>query len=320
MSEHVYIKRLANNMLILPISMGRISLEVKTSKGADAVKDALRLGKAVRSGGTVGALGALTDLAGELVNRQVGYARTYQYRETLPYTRGHRIITSTRTPDHLAKFHEMTVAVENALGEFMPRYEAYYNSTDGVADMGESQIKIPHPQEVRESAYIKVGVPQQIRPADLEGMNLPAGLAAQIAEDTNRVLIEQAEVAKQGALKDLLKAVETVETQLSKTDPRIHDSLIEKARLASRNLRDFTTSYDNNPAVLEVLDVIDDKITSSNSEQVKHNSTVREAAVRAAQMATKSIKHIQAAPSTASPITTQQGQAVLGGLIDLEDD
>ena len=33
----------------------------------------------------------------------------------------------------------------------------------------------------------------------------------------------------------------------------------------------------------------------------------------------KSIKHIQAAPSTASPITTQQGQAVLGGLIDLED-
>ena len=84
MSEHVYIKRLASNMLILPVSMGRISLEVKTSKGADAVKSALRLGNAVRSGGTVGALGALTDLAGELVNRQVGYGRTYTYSETLP--------------------------------------------------------------------------------------------------------------------------------------------------------------------------------------------------------------------------------------------
>ena len=40
--QHEFIKRLANNMLLVPIRVGRLSLEVKTKKGAEAVTPAPR--------------------------------------------------------------------------------------------------------------------------------------------------------------------------------------------------------------------------------------------------------------------------------------
>ena len=82
--QHEFIKRLANNMLLVPIRVGRLSLEVKTKKGAEAVKSALNISDNVRAGSSVGALGAMTEMAAELLNRPAGYANTYKYKRTLP--------------------------------------------------------------------------------------------------------------------------------------------------------------------------------------------------------------------------------------------
>ncbi len=311
-----FIDNLSNNMLVLPVSMGRVQLEVKTKKGAAAIKTALGVAEGVRAGGTIGALGALTDLAAELINRPIGHTRTYIYTQTLAYTRGYRIVTTTRTPEHLTRLAEFRHALAQGVEAFLPQYESYYRSTNGVADMGSSQITIPHPDAVREKAYIDVGVPQQIRPADLDGMNLPAGLAADIAARTDAHLIQQAEIAKTTAIEELSKAVENVERQLT-SGRRLHDSLISNAQNASRNLREFIDSYDNDPRIAEVCDAVDDRIASSTLEQVKNSPTLRFQAIRAASTASKALKKVSSGPATSAPTgTIITGDSMLADLLD----
>jgi|TARA_R110002012_G_scaffold279239_1_gene467170 hypothetical protein len=314
-----FIENLSNNMLVLPISMGRISLEVKTKRGADALKSALGVADGVRAGGTIGALGALTDMAADLINRPVGHARTYTYSSTLAFIRAHRIVTTIRTPEHLARYAEFRHALTNGIDEFMPQYEVYYKSTNGVADMGNSQISIPHPDAVREKAYINIGVPQQIRPADLDGMNLPAGLAADIAARTDAHIIKQAEAAKTGAVEELMKAVDNVEKQLT-SGKRLHDSLIENAKNASRNLREFTDSFDHDVRLIRACEIVDERIASSSLEQVRNSETLRAQAVRAATTASESLKKVASAPPISSAPaqagTIITGDSILADILD----
>ena len=308
-----FIENLSNNMLVLPISMGRISLEVKTKRGADALKSALGVADGVRAGGTIGALGALTDMAADLINRPVGHARTYTYSSTLAFIRAHRIVTTIRTPEHLARYAEFRHALTNGIDEFMPQYEVYYKSTNGVADMGNSQISIPHPDAVREKAYIK------IRPADLDGMNLPAGLAADIAARTDAHIIKQAEAAKTGAVEELMKAVDNVEKQLT-SGKRLHDSLIENAKNASRNLREFTDSFDHDVRLIRACEIVDERIASSSLEQVRNSETLRAQAVRAATTASESLKKVASAPPISSAPaqagTIITGDSILADILD----
>ena len=315
-----FIENLSNNMLVLPVSMGRVQLEVKTKRGADALKSALGVAEGVRAGGTIGALGAMTDLAAELINRPIGHARTYTYTHTLAYMRGYRIVTTGRTPEHLTRYSEFRNALMAGVEEFMPQYEAYYASTNGVADMGSSQIKIPNPHDIRAKAYISIGVPQQIRPADLDGMNLPAGLAADIAARTDAHIMQQAEAAKTAAVEELAKAVDNIEKQLT-SGKRLHDSLISNAQNASRNLREFTDSFDNDPRLIEACDIVDDRIASSTLEQVKNSETLRSQAVRAASTASKSLKKVASAPAVSAPVPAEVGTIITGDslLADLID-
>ena len=111
--------------MILPYSQGKIRTEVKTKLGAEAVQKALSLGKDVPSGATVGALGAMTDLAKALVNKPLGANRSYMYGHTLEYERGARLVMVPRVPEVLAKIQENLSAVKAGMDEFMPRYEAY---------------------------------------------------------------------------------------------------------------------------------------------------------------------------------------------------
>ena len=160
--------------------------------------------------------------------------------------------------------------------------------------------------------FVRVGVPQQIRPADLSDMNLPAGLAARIAADTNDKLIAQAEAAKAGAIKELLETVGNIEKRLSTSNGRIHDSLLEKARVASANMRDLVTNYDNDFQILDAIDTVDKRITQATSEQVKNNATVREAAVRASKNVQTTLKNAAAKPAPIKMSQEQAGQILSG--------
>ena len=210
-----FLDNLSKSAMILPYSQGKIKTEVKTKLGAEAVQKALSLGKDVPSGATVGALGAMTDSAKSLVNKPLGANRSYMYDYTLAYERGARLVMVPRVPEVLAKIQDNLNAVKAGMDEFMPQYEAYYSSTNGRADMGDSEIALPKPDKVRASVYITVGVPQPIQPCDLTGLSLPAGLAADIAERTNAKHAAAAEAAKDAAMRDLIKELDKVAKQLT---------------------------------------------------------------------------------------------------------
>jgi len=316
-----FLENLSKSAMILPYSQGKIRTEVKTKLGAEAVQKALSLGRDVPSGATVGALGAMTDLAKKLVNKPLSANRTYMYEHTLEYARGSRLVMVPRVPEVLTKIQENLNAVKAGLDEFMPRYEVYYNSTNGRADMGDSQITLPTPDKVRASAYITVGVPQPIQPCDLTGLSLPAGLAADIAERTNAKHAAAAEAAKDAAMRDLIKELDNVARQLT-AGKRLHQSVLDNARNASRKVREFTEGYDNDPRVLEVAEIIDQRISSiPDIEQVKHNRTLREQAVRAAECGSKSLSQVVKAPSTATPVAPAASNVIVGDslLADLID-
>ena len=316
-----FLDNLSKSAMILPYTQGKITTEVKTKRGADAVQTALSLGKDVPSGATVGALGSMTSLAKELVNKPLGANRTYMYDHTLSYERGARLVMVPRVPEVLAAIQENLARVKAGLDEFMPRYEAYYNSTNGRADMGNSQITLPTPDKVRASSYITVGVPQPIQPCDLTGLSLPAGLAADIAERTNAKHAVAAEAAKNAGMQDLIKELDKIAKQLT-TGKRIHQSVLDNARTASRKVREFTEGYDNDPRVLAIADLIDDRIASIPSiEQVKNNATLRERAVRAAEAGSKTLAEVVKSPSTATPAAPAASNVIVGDslLADLID-
>ena len=316
-----FLDNLSKSAMILPYSQGKIRTEVKTKLGAEAVQKALSLGKDVPSGATVGALGAMTDSAKSLVNKPLGANRSYMYDYTLAYERGARLVMVPRVPEVLAKIQDNLSAVKAGMDEFMPQYEAYYSSTNGRADMGDSEIALPTPDKVRASVYITVGVPQPIQPCDLTGLSLPAGLAADIAERTNAKHAAAAEAAKDAAMRDLIKELDKVATQLT-TGERIHQSVLDNARNASRKVREFTEGYDNDPRVLEVAEIIDQRISSIPSvELVKNSATLREQAVRAAESGSKSLAQVVKSKSTATPVAPAASNVIVGDslLADLID-
>ena len=87
-----FLDNLSRSAMILPYSQGKIRTEVKTKLGAEAVQKALSLGTDVPSGATVGALGAMTELAKSLVNKPLSANRSYMYEHTLEYERGARLV------------------------------------------------------------------------------------------------------------------------------------------------------------------------------------------------------------------------------------
>ena len=98
--------------------------------------------------------------------------------------------------------------------------------------------------------------------------------------------------------------------------------MLDNARNASRKVREFTEGYDNDPRVLEVAVIIDQRISSTpNIEQVKYNATLREQAVRAAESGSKSLAQVVKSKSTATPVAPAASNIVTGDslLADLID-
>ena len=116
----------------------------------------------------------------------------------------------------------------------------------------------------------------------------------------------------------------TVEKQLT-DGKRLHQSLLDNAKRHASLLRGMVEGYDNDPRVLEVADLIDQRIGSIPDIQwMKDNGTKRGQAIRAASTANKALAAIAKAPSTATPATpvapaasnVVAGNSLLADLLD----
>ena len=319
---------IANNYMVLDISIGRADPMKHSAVASDAAAAECRVNGNVPVRTRVGALGRLTtDL--KQVNSKFASVRTWLYDNTLPFTdceegqqkRGKRIVPVSRVPEVLAKLAELKGEAFAALDAFMPDYRQYYGAHNR-ADLGRvSDVDMPDPDMLAGKYRVSVGAPEPLPVFNVDTLALPAGLAADIAQRHHDRLSKQLDGAKQAAIEGAQKHMDVVEKQLTE-GKRLHQSLLDNAKRHARLLRDMVEGYDNDPRVLEVADLIDQRIGSiPNIEQVKHSATRRNQAIRAAGTASKALAAVAKAPSTATPAAPAASNVIVGDslLADLID-
>jgi hypothetical protein len=319
---------IANNYMVLDLSLGRADPMKHSAVASDAAASECRVNGNVPVRTRVGALGRLTtDL--KQVNSKFASIRTWLYDNTLPFTdceegqqkRGKRIVPVSRVPEVLTKLAELKGEAFAALDAFMPDYRQYY-SAHNRADLGRvSDVDMPDPDVLAGKYRVTIGAPEPLPVFNVDTLALPAGLAADIAQRHHDRLSKQLDGAKQAAIEGAQKHMDVVEKQLT-DGKRLHQSLLDNAKRHARLLRDMVEGYDNDPRVLEVADLIDERIGSiPNIEQVKNNGTKRDQAIRAAGTASKALAAVAKAPSTATPAAPAASNVIVGDslLADLID-
>ena len=264
------------------------------------------------------------------VSAKFAAIRTYLYENTLPFSdagegqqrRGDRLVSVVEVPKVLTRLGELKSEAQAALDAFLPEYDRLRDFAI-QNDMGDwrSEVCYPTADEVRSMFAASVTPPQPIPMCDMSKLNLPAGLAADIAARHEAAITKQLEGAKDAAIEGARDHMVNVEKQLT-DGKRLHQSLLDNAKRHAALLRGMVQGYDNDPRVLQIADLIDEQIGSiSNIEQVKNSVTLRERAVRAAKTAHKGLAAVAAAPSTAQPVSAQADELITGDslLADLID-
>ena len=319
---------IANNYMVLDLSLGRADPMKHSAVASDAAASECKVSGNVPVRTRVGALGRLTtDL--KQVNSKFASIRTWLYDNTLPFTdceegqqkRGKRIVPVSRVPEVLAKLAEMKGEAFAALNAFLPDYRQYY-SAHNRADLGRvSDVDMPDPDVLAGKYRVTIGAPEPLPVFNVDSLALPAGLAADIAQRHHDRLTKQLDGAKQAAIEGAQKHMDVVEKQLT-DGKRLHQSLLDNAKRHATLLRDMVEGYDNDPRILEVADLIDQRIGSiPDINWMKNNGTKRGQAIRAASTASKALAAVAKSPSTATPVAPAASNIVTGDslLADLID-
>ena len=319
---------IANNFMVLNIGIGRADPMKHSAVASDVAASQCRVDGAVPVRTRVGSLGRLTaDL--KQVNSKFAAVRTWLYENTLPFTdcedgqqkRGKRLVPVAKVPEVLAKLAEMKGEAFAALNAFLPDYRQYYGARNR-ADLGNvSDVDMPDPDVLADKYRISIDPPEPLPVFNVETLALPTGLATDIAQRHHDRLTKQLDGAKQAAIEGAQKHMDVVEKQLTE-GKRLHQSLLDNAKRHATLLRGMVEGYDNDPRLLEIADLIDQRIASiPNIEQVKHNATRRNQAIRAAGTASKALAAVAKSPSTAQPVAPAASNIVTGDslLADLID-
>jgi hypothetical protein len=322
-----FIETAVNNFMLLQITVRKADPMKRSKVASDAAATECRVNRTVPVNTRVGALGTLTtDL--KAVNSKYVALHSYMYENTLPFTeaeegqhkRGKRLIHVLQVPEVLSILAGMKREAKAALVEFMPRYREYYEARDRV-DLGlVSDVDMPTPEALAAKYDVVISPPQPIPVFAADKLQLPAGLAAEIAKRHEQTLVKQLEGAKNTAMKGAKDHMDLVERQLT-DGKRLHQSLLDNAKTHATLLRGMVKGYDNDPRVLQLADLIDEQIGSIASiEYVKHSTIVRDRAVRAAKTVSKGLSDLAAAPkSSPAPISADSivaGDSLLADLID----
>jgi hypothetical protein len=322
-----FIETAVNNFMLLQITVRKADPMKRSKVASHAAATQCRVNRTVPVNTRVGALGALTaDI--KAVNSKYVAMHSYMYGNTLPFTdaeddqhkRGKRLIPAVEVPEVLSILAGMKREAFDALAEFMPRYREYYEARDRV-DLGlVSDVDMPTPEALAAKYDVVISPPQPIPVFAADKLQLPAGLAAEIAKRHEQTLVKQLEGAKNTAMKGAKDHMDLVERQLT-DGKRLHQSLLDNAKTHAKLLRGMVKGYDNDPRVLQLADLIDEQIGSITSiEHVKHSTAVRGRAVRAAKTVSKGLSDLAAAPKF-SPAPTSADSIVTGDslLADLID-
>jgi hypothetical protein len=323
-----FIETASNNFMLVQVTVRKWKGVHQLKKGsAKAAEDANANPESFR--GYMDMLGSHQQSLKDVIST-FDAVRTYLRDNSLPFSdagegqqrRGDRLIAVASVPEVLSKLGELKSEAYAALDAFLPEYDRLREFAV-QHDLGDwrNEVTYPSADEVRSMFAASVTPPKPIPTCDMSALNLPAGLAADIAARHEAALSTQLEGAKDYAIAEARDHMGNVEKQLTKGE-RLHQSLIDNAKRHAALLRGMVQGYDNDPRVLAMADLIDEQIGSiGNIEKVKNSATLRASAIRAAQTAHTTLGQMSQAPSTAKSVAPAASNVVVGDslLADLID-
>lgn len=322
-----FIETASNNFMLMQVTVRKWKGVQKLKSGsAKAAEQARANPESFR--GYVNLLGSNQKALKDVISK-FDAVRTCLTDNSLPFSdagegqhrRGDRLIYVPNVPELLTKMNARTLEAYAERDAFLPEYDRLRDFAI-QHDMGDwrNEVSYPTADEVRRMFSISVTPPRPIPTCDMSALNLPAGLAADIAARHEAALSTQLEGAKDAAIEGARDHMATVEKQLTE-GVRLYQSLIDNAKRHAAMLRGMVKGYDNDPRVLQLADLIDEQIGSIKSiDHVKHSTIVRDRAVRAAKTVSKGLSDLAAAPKAnpapASADSIVTGDSLLADLID----
>lgn len=251
------------------------------------------------------------------------YRRIYNFLEerTVPYDRGEYLCPVALVPKLLNDLNRLVAKADDERDRFLLDYERLVKLAQSD-DMGSWRDEVsgsyPTVDEIRDRFGVVIKTPKALPVSDMSRINLPADLAAQIADEQAAMIDDKLAQAKDAALDAVETSLGKVVKQLS-GGKRFHQSLIDNLRRDAEMLREMTKGYDCDPRLIALADKIDaevlnvdtvDKWRWEGDKSVR--STAGDKAHDAAEQVSKSLKTLRSAPPADKP---KAGKVRAGGIM-----
>ncbi len=308
------VKMAAANFMILSVSVGKF-------EGIKNLKEAAKAAAKAANAKTEAELRVrlLGDYHSELRTVLTEYSkmRTLLKKITIDYESPEKLGHVAEIPRILKQLAEQKLIAEGALAAFLPEYDRYVKASLESQGLWAKEVKrhLPSAEKIASQFYITINDPKPVPAMDMASYGcVPTSTMGKIVTASNKALAIKLEQAKSNTMDKALKAVEKIVTQLSKDAPRMHDSVIEHAKIASTELRNMADGYDGDLRLSKIADVIDKEVINvDQANQWGANETKKVQACAAAQKTVSNIKALQkAAPVADVPATDT---LLTGGLL-----
>ncbi len=330
------VEKACDSFLIIDVSVSKQGMKKTlpkqiTAKISDQIAAAKGEGKVTAMDAQVPLFGPLQKEYNDEVLKPLGQFRNNQVYTRLELDGGRAFLTAEfpvaypalkqAASDTMAAIEEAVekrfdVWVQAGISSAIRTYEKVFPSVEDWV-----RKSVPTKEQFLKDCSIQIGLPRRIDTQALAGVSLPADLLAEIQAQQSAAAQVQLEAARTQAIDMVQGHLAKVEQQLDGADNRrLHDSLITNLKGSAATLRGFVSAYDNDPRLLEVCDIIDEKIGSVASAEVWKASPAaasnsREAATLAVkQLANVAKRELPSQSASADNIVVGEG-GLLGDLL-----
>ena len=307
----------ANNFMILNVTVGRW---MGTKKLKEASKKVAVDNNADIANVSVPLLGKVHHEKLKAVRSE--YSKVYTIFDELcmQYVKGmpEKLAPVTDVPQILAALNQQKQIAENTFAEFIPDYEQFIKEALPTHGVWASEVKkhFPSVAVLKEKFYVTIHDPKPVPAMDMAKYGcVPTDTMGKIVAASNKALALKFESVKDAAVDRAIKAAELGVTQLSKEKPRMYQSVIEKAKTASNQLRQMSKGYRPDMRIDQIADAIDNEVLNvEKASEWTHNETKKAEALSAATVTVSNLKRMKvAAPIPDKPVADDT--LVTGGLL-----
>lgn len=235
------------------------------------------------------------------------YVRIYTFMDqrwnAIRINRGEYLVPVAKVPEVWCRLKELKAEADKARDKFISEYLRLVKIA--AADMGDllPEVKDRYPSESELRTMIGIDLstpPQPLAVNDMSRVNLPAEYAAEFAGMDTDNLQSQLEEAKRLTLEEAQKQIDAIIRQLD--GGRLSEEVIDRVQRMSAMLRGMVTGYDNDPRLIALADLIDEKVLNvKKREEWKSVPAKRAESLTAARTVQKGLKDYQkAAPAPAA--------------------